>query len=102
MKALMQKSLTKVEDWANECGLKLSPTKTKAMLFMRKRKVEDVDLELRIYDQEIEYVDSIKCLGVTLVSRLSWNAHITDRIKKAKQYLHQVSTSIGRTCTRLL
>ena len=75
MKELMQKALNKVEQWATECGLKLSTTKTKAILFTRKRKIPEVDLGLRIYGEEIEYVKEIRCLGVILDSKLMERTH---------------------------
>ena len=93
----MQKAVNKVNDWATECGLTLSPTKTNAMLFTRKRKIPNVDLTLTINGVEIDYVDKVKCLGVTLDNKLTWNAHIDDKIKQAKQYLHLLKTSISRT-----
>ena len=97
MKELMQKALHKVERWANECGLTLSTTKTKAMLFTRKKKVPAIDLDLKLYGESIEFVNEMRCLGIIQDSKLKWNAHISDRIKRAKRYIHQISTSIGRT-----
>ena len=44
----------------------------------------------------IEYIDKMRYHGVILDSKLSWNAHISDRVKKAEVYLHQISTSIGK------
>ena len=93
----MQNALNKVTTWANECGLTLSPNKTNAMLFTRKRKIPEVNLDLFINGNKINYVDSVTCLGVILDSKLTWNKHIDNKIKQAKQYIHSVKTSIGRT-----
>ena len=97
MKNLMQKAINKVMDWANECNLKLSPNKTHAMLFTRKRKIQNVNIDLFIDGNKIEYVDTVKCLGITLDKRLNWNAHLDEKIKQAKTYLHLMKSSISRT-----
>ena len=38
--------------------------------------------------KELEVVDSVKLLGVTISSSLSWNAHIDEVIKKANKRLY--------------
>ena len=97
MVSLMQKALNKVQTWAQENGLTLSPTKTNAVLFTRKRNIPDHDLTLKINGNTISFVDTVKCLGITLDSRLQWTAHIDEKVKQAKQYLHLLKTSISCT-----
>ena len=75
MRNQMQKAIHKVDKWAKECGLSLSPQKTHAVLFTHKRKIPDIDISLKIGDTQIDYVDTVKCLGITFDNKLTWNAH---------------------------
>ena len=79
----MQEALNKVSNWAKECGLTLSPTKTNAVLFTHKRKITNTDLTLKIDGNPIDYVTEVKCLGVNLDHKLNWTAHISEKIKQA-------------------
>ena len=97
MVCLMQRALDKVQAWATENGLTLSPTKTNTVLCTRKRKIPDTNITLTINGNTINYVDTVKCLGITLDCRLNWTAHINEKVKQAKQYLHLLKTSISQT-----
>ena len=97
MRKLMQLAINKVQKWATECGLTMSPQKINAILFTNKRKIQNVDLKLMIGTDEIEYTDQTKCLGITLDSKLNWHANINNKIKQAKISIHQLRTSISRT-----
>eukprot|EP00061_Rhincodon_typus_P006616 g27441.t1 len=37
---------------------------------------------------EVEMVDSIKFLGVTITNNLSWSTHVDEMVKKAQQHLY--------------
>ena len=43
---------------------------------------------LIVNGKEIETVDNVKLLGVTMSSDLTWNAHIEEVIKKANKRLY--------------
>ena len=93
----MQQAINKVTNWARECGLSLSPVKTNTVLFHRKRKPIDIELDLFVNDTKINFVNEVTCLGVILDAKINWNAHINNKIKQVKKYIHSVKTSIGRT-----
>ena len=96
---LMQEALHKVEKWANECGLKMSTSKTVAILFTRRRDGETVleDRSLQMNGQEIEFKNHTKYLGITLDKKLTWNEHIKQKSKQAKKLLMVLRSSLGKT-----
>ena len=85
----LQKMLNKLTDWGKTCGLTFSPEKSVAVLFTLTRKVPTRKLQL--YGKDIEYSKEVKYLGITLDSKLHWNAHIQDKVTKAKRYINQVA-----------
>ena len=90
-------ALREAEEWGRETGLSFAPEKTIAVLFTRKSKIPDTNFDLYVDGNKIQYVESVKCLGVILDSKLNWNKHIDDKVNQAKKYIHSVKTSISRT-----
>ena len=80
---LLQPALDKVIDWGNRNGLTFNPTKTKTILFTRRRRLKNLPT-LRLDDTELTYSDSFKYLGVEIHKSLSWTRHITERTNKCK------------------
>ena len=54
------------------------------MIFSNKHKQPVDDPSLRIYGQEIPFVDSVRYLGVILDKKLTWKEHIDRKIRTAK------------------
>jgi len=81
--------------WAKEHGLKFNSSKTKLMMFTRKRNPKLP----RIYmnNEEIEWVNEFKYLGLTLDNKLTWNAHISNTVKKANAVMNICRKMIGKT-----
>lgn len=82
----IQNTLLNLEEWSKITGFKFSTLKTKAMLFTRKRNLNRPTLKL--YQQNIEYVDKLKFLGVTLDNKLNWSHHIVNLKKECFQRLN--------------
>ena len=75
----MQASLNILYAYTHQNGLKISYSKTKAMIFTNKRYAK---IPLYINNNKIGYVDEFKYLGMTLDSpHLTWRKHI-DRLKE--------------------
>ncbi|XP_020298660.1 uncharacterized protein LOC109862902 [Pseudomyrmex gracilis] len=83
LKETMQKALKIMQDWCQSKELRANPLKTKAMIFTRKYKPEAIE-PLRLWREDIEYVQSIKYLGVYLDTKLNWKTHLD--IKRSKFY----------------
>ena len=98
MTKLMQKAINEAAKWAKENGLQLSPEKTVAILFNKKRAVVDTEsIPLLLEGSPLQYVDTVKYLGITLDSKLTFKPHIENKIKTAKKYLFATRSSIGST-----
>jgi len=86
---LINDCLSRIESWMSENKLKINANKTKAMLF-NSLGVLDLQLHLSLNNTQIEFVDKLKCLGVTIDNRLTFESHI-----------HALSSSINFTLKRL-
>ena len=91
----MQKNLNLVERWCNETGLRVNPAKTTAVLFT-KNQVTKLG-SLKIFQQNINYSETVKLLGVTLDHKLLFNEHCRLVCKKATLSIMQCRRTAGKT-----
>ena len=70
----MQEDLRNIHLWCEKWGFFLSPNKTVAIIFTRKRKLGQ--LILKIGDTIINTVKEVKFLGMILDDKLTWLKHI--------------------------
>ena len=90
----IQLHLDKFSDWCNNWGLKINVSKTKSMIFTKK-KVQPI--MLRIYEQPIEYVKKFKYLGMTLdAPNLCWNDHIRELENKTASNTNVLQAISGK------
>ena len=91
----LQNHLDRVSDWSDQWGFKLSESKSTAVLFTKSHKAKgEEELQLTIKGTPIKIDKQFKFLGVTFDRRLTWNAHITaaiDKAKKASNLMRNVS-----------
>ena len=92
---LIQQDVKIFEEWACEHQLSFSATKTKVMMITRRRNKKKKTIYIN--KQPIEWVDSIKYLGVTLDSKLNWKPHITQVTNRAIATFAQCRKMIGKT-----
>ena len=71
---VLQQSLKELENWSKKWGFRFSVSKTKAMIFCR-NKTEHY-ISLKINNQNIEYVNQFKFLGLIFDTKFTWNDHI--------------------------
>ena len=96
MVSIMQQGLEKVQKWAEQQKLLLSPSKTVSMIFHRKSKKTFIQpKKLKLNGVEIEYSQSTKYLGITIDTKLCWKPHIELKIQKTKRHLMMLKQSIG-------
>ena len=91
--ANIQRDLKNLEEWAAENSLAFSPSKTKAMLFTRKKNITKP--EIFIHGVAIEYVQEFKYLGVIIDEKLNWRKHIENQTRKAQIALSTSRKMIG-------
>jgi len=91
----MQKAVNKALQWGVENGLDFNAEKTVSVLFTHKRKYPKPQ-PLYINNNLIPYSDQVKYLGLILDSKLSWNAHINQKIRVAKALILRIHNALGR------
>jgi Reverse transcriptase (RNA-dependent DNA polymerase). len=78
--AYVEHDIDQVSSWVNENSLSLNSKKTKACIIGTARYVNRIDYAslppLRVNNELIPFVGSIRTLGITLTSSLTWNDHI--------------------------
>ena len=84
--ATLEQCLSKIHDWLLHNGLSPNPAKSNAVQFATGRGRRDVVESISVSGAAIKPAASVKCLGVTLDSRLSLDQHITNVCKSC--YYH--------------
>jgi len=69
----VQWQLTEIGKWSQKWRIRVSPEKTNAVAFSKRRRLTLA--KLKLHDEEIDYVSTCKYLGVTLDHRLKWRPH---------------------------
>ena len=85
---LMQRILDIIKQWAEALGIKISANKTEVVMFNHSGTPNEDVPKLKLGDKLLEYKTEAKCSGMTLASRLSWNKHITELVRKCKEDLN--------------
>ena len=74
----LNSDLAAIVDWCRIWGMKLNPNKTQAIFFSRSRTVNPPHPPLVVDGQILKLNDSMKILGITLDSKLTFEKHITN------------------------
>lgn len=81
--SLMQGALNTISSWCRKVGLKINPTKTIAVPFTKRRKM---NLNTLTYEgQEIKYEKEVTYLGIVMDKELRWHKHQEKVMSKAKK-----------------
>lgn len=80
--SLANKTLSKLNAWANENSLKINTSKTKAIMFRPKNKEVSYNTSLILNASPIDIVCSFKTLGVLFSENMSWDCHVNHVISK--------------------
>ena len=82
---LLQQDVEALGEWANNNYLTFNPAKSKATVFSRKRRPVPVPSYFKLNGSKLEIVDSVKYLGITISSDLTWSKHINIIGSKARK-----------------
>ena len=85
----LQASLNKLIKWCVRLKIKLSPAKTKYMLYRNPSKMQ-TSLSLNINRQQIEDAKTIEFLGISMTPHLNWNVHCKDITTRANKRIFQL------------
>ena len=92
----IQLALNQIINWGKAKGLVFNPSKTQPIIFDMSKKYKVSPPPIVMDEQELEFTDHIKYLGMTIQPRLSWTAHVLGQIKKANMLLNRARTINGR------
>jgi hypothetical protein len=94
VRELMQAALNVVDNWTAKEGLSISPHKTVVVPFTNRRELEGLG-PLILCSKQLQVLDEVKYLGVTLESKLSWNQHLQKTTRKAQTFIAVIRCTCG-------
>lgn len=89
----VQRDLESVYEWSKTWLMKFNTSKCKVLSITRK--TIPTIFPYNINGEELERVDSINDLGITINKDLKWNCHAKNIVKKANSTLWLIKRSIG-------
>ena len=82
----LQRDIDRLGSWASKWGMRFQPVKCNMMQLTRKR-IKKIHASYTLEGTNLENVESIKYLGVTITSDLRWNTHVSNVCTKANRTL---------------
>ena len=82
----LQKDIDRLGSWARKWGMRFQSVKCNMMQLTRKR-IKKIHASYTLEGTDLENVESIKYLGVTITSDLRWNTHVSNVCTKANRTL---------------
>ena len=82
----LQRDIDQLGSWARKWGMRFQPVKCNMMQMTRKR-IKKIHASYTLYGSDLENVESIKYLGVTITSDLRWNTHVSNVCTEANRTL---------------
>ena len=92
----MQNALDDISTWCEQWGLEISHTKTMAVIFAKPRSLYVTPPKLTYNNKNIEYAKHFKYLGITLDSRLTFNAHFEHIKQRCARRLNVIRCISGK------
>ena len=78
--------IDRLRSWARKWGMRFQPVKCKMMQLTRKR-IKKIHASYTLEETDLENVESVKYLRVTITSDLRWNTHVSNVCTKANRTL---------------
>ena len=82
----LQRDIDRLGSWARKWGMRFQPVKCNMMQLTRKR-IKKIHASYTLEGTDLENVESIKYLRVTITSDLRWNTHASNVCTKANRTL---------------
>ena len=82
----LQSDTDRLGSWARKWGMRFQPVKCNMMQLTRKR-IKEIHTSYTLEGTDLENVESIKYLGVTITSDLRWNTPVSNVCTKANRTL---------------
>ena len=82
----LQRDIDRLGSWTRKWGMRFQPVKCNMMQLTRKR-IKKIHASYTLEGTDLENVESIKYLGVTITRDLRWNTHVSNVCSKANRTL---------------
>ena len=82
----LQSDIDRLGSWARKWGMRFQPVKCNMMQLTRKR-INKIRASYTLEGTDLENVESIKYLGITITCDLRWNTHVSNVCTKANRTL---------------
>ena len=80
----LQRDIDRLGSWARKWGMRFQPVKCNTMQLTR---INKIHASYTLEGTDLENVESIKYLGVTIISDLKWNTQVSNVCTKANRTL---------------
>ena len=91
----VQKALDIAVQWGTFNSMKLSTSKTVAMLFTRKNDPPHLPL-IKMYQGSVKYVDQVRHLGLLMTRKLRWLTHLKSKVESSKKQIYRHMGQLGK------
>nr|CAH7732332.1 unnamed protein product [Callosobruchus chinensis] len=93
---IMQRAISIVERWCVTEGLSVNPSKMIMVPFTKQRNAKITRVPI-LFGNQIEVAREVKCLGIKLDDKLTWNSHIESITSRSQITLITMKRAIGCT-----
>ena len=101
----VQHDLESLSDWFKANSLTLNLTKSECVFFTRSKKLQNLDLSLKVSNITLPTVRNTKFLGIWIDNNLDWNKHVDVLTSKLKQKIKMISIKrryLSAHCKKIL
>ncbi len=90
-----QEAIHKALDFGGRKGLEFGAERTEAIIFTHKPLKTESLPHLCMGAHDLDYSDTVRCLGISLDSKPTFGPHIREKAKIAIRLVYQFRTSVG-------
>ena len=82
--------------WCAKWRIKLSPLKTKVIIFSRSALARKTELSLKLYGETLKIYSQVKFLGITFDSQLNFKKHFEDILDRCNTRYHRLRLLVNK------
>jgi hypothetical protein len=96
VEATVQPALHFVERWTESAGLSFNTSKTQTVVFRYEQKALKYQPSLKLHGQQLEVVEEVRYLGITLSADMRFSEHVDNVSKRTRSMLGCLRRKLGR------
>ena len=93
---LLHRDLRKLAKWCAKWRIKLNPEKTKVIIFSRSPLARKSEPVLKLYGEKLKIYPQLKFLGITFVSKLTFQKHFAEILGHCNTRYHRVRLIVNK------